>query len=339
MSKILVLGAFCYRDNKLDGQTIKTRNVYELVKAHEKSVAIYDTSEFRYSKWSLLKMFYLVCTAKTLLYLPAHNNIKYIFPFIFVLAKLFRTKIYYIQIGGWLNVFLQNKPIHTWMFSKVDAILAETKYMKSRLEEDYGFRNVILFNNFRITDFKPTSHHEDGTLRCVFMARVQKKKGLDMLFALANYIEVNKLAITIDVFGQVSEEDKDYFFNNIKLHPTMVYKGALLPTDIYTTIEKYDVMLLPTHYFTEGLPGTILDAYISGIPVIATKWRHATEFIDNGQTGFIVPFKDGQDELNKMVTYLLSHEVVLKDMKNNAYKRSLDFGYKKAWDVLKGILN
>ena len=339
MSKILVLGAFCYRDNKLDGQTIKTRNVYELVKAHEKSVTIYDTSEFKYSKWSLLKMFYLVCTAKILLYLPAHNNIKYIFPFVFVLAKLFRTKIYYIQIGGWLNVFLQNKPIHTWMFSKIDAILAETKYMKSRLEEDYGFRNVTLFDNFRITDFTPTIHHEDGALRCVFMARVQKKKGLDMLFALADYIEANKLAITIDVFGQVSEEDKDYFFNNIKLHSNMAYKEALQPTDIYTTIEKYDVMLLPTHYFTEGLPGTILDAYISGIPVIATKWRHATEFIDNTQTGFIVPFEDGQDELNKMVTYLLTHEVVLKEMKNKAYKRSLDFGYKKAWNVLKGILN
>lgn len=339
MSKILVLGAFGYRDNKLDGQTIKTRNVYELVKTNEKSVVFYDTLDFKYSKWSLLKMFYLVCTAKTLLYLPAHNNIKYIFPFIFILAKLFRTKICYIQIGGWLNVFLQNKPMHAWMFSKVNKVLAETKYMKSRLEEEYGFKNVSLFNNFRITAFKPTIHHEDGTLKCVFMARVQKKKGLDMLFSLADYIEANKLTITIDVFGQVSEEDKDYFFDNVKLHPNMSYRGALQPSDIYTTIEKYDVMLLPTHYFTEGLPGTILDAYISGIPVIVTKWRHATEFIDNGQTGFIVPFEEGQDELNKTVTYLLTHETVLKEMKKKAYIKSLEYGYKNAWKVLNRILN
>ena len=337
--KILLLGAFGYRANKLDGQTIKTRNVYELVKAHEKSVVYYDTLEFKYSKWSLLKMFYWVCTAQTLLYLPAQNNIKYIFPFVFILAKLFRTKICYIQIGGWLNVFLQNKPIHAWMFSKLDDILAETKYMRSRLEEDYGFKNVSLFNNFRITDFKPTIHHEDEALKCVFMARVQKKKGLDMLFALADYIEANKLRITIDIFGQVSEEDKDYFFDHINLHPSMAYNGALQPTEIYTTIENYDVMLLPTHYFTEGLPGTILDAYISGIPVIATKWRHALEFIDNGQTGIVIPFEDGQDEFNKAVTYLLAHESVLREMKNKAYEKSLDFGYKKAWDVLSRVVN
>lgn len=339
MSKFLVLGAFCYRENQLDGQTVKTRNVYELIKAHEKSVNIYDTSEFKYSKWSLLKMFYLICKTKILLYLPAENNIKYIFPFIFFLAKIFRTNICYIQIGGWLNDFLQYKPIHAWMFSKVDKVLAETKYMKSKLEEDYGFKNVSLFNNFRITDFKPTIHHKDGVLKCVFMARVQKEKGLDMLFALAHYVEVNKLKITIDIFGQVSEEDKDYFFNNIKLHSNVAYNGALQPTDIYETIEKYDVMLLPTHYFTEGLPGTILDAYFFGIPVIVTKWRHATEFVDQGQTGFIVPFEGGQDELNEKVTYLLTHETVLKGMKNKAYRRSLEYGYKNAWNVLGGILN
>ena len=339
MSKILVLGAFCYRDNKLDGQTIKTRNVYELIKAHESSVFYYDTSEFKYSKWSLLKMFYLICTIKVLIYLPAQNNINYMFPFIFLLAKLFRTKICYIQIGGWLNVFLKNKPLHAWMFTKVEHVLAETRYMKLRLEEDFDFKNVALFNNFRITDFKPTIHHVDGTLKCVFMARVQKKKGLDMLFALADYIEANKLMITIDIFGQVSEEDKDYFFNNVQLHSNMKYNGALQPTDIYATIENFDVMLLPTHYFTEGLPGTILDAYISGIPVIATKWRHATEFIDDGKTGLIVPFENGQDELNKTVTYLLTHEPILKEMKRKAYIRSLDFGYKKAWEALEDIVN
>lgn len=30
-------------------------------------------------------------------------------------------------------------------------------------------------------------------------------------------------------------------------------------------------MLLPTHYYTKGLPCSIVDAYIAGIPVIATE--------------------------------------------------------------------
>lgn len=38
-------------------------------------------------------------------------------------------------------------------------------------------------------------------------------------------------------------------------------------------------MLLPTHYYTEGLPGSVLDAYMSGIPIIVSRWKHASEFV------------------------------------------------------------
>ena len=31
MNKVLVIGAFGYENNQLDGQTIKTRNVYNLL--------------------------------------------------------------------------------------------------------------------------------------------------------------------------------------------------------------------------------------------------------------------------------------------------------------------
>jgi len=46
-------------------------------------------------------------------------------------------------------------------------------------------------------------------------------------------------------------------------------------------------LLFPTYYEGEGFPGTIIDAFSSGLPAIATDWRYNSELISNGETGFI----------------------------------------------------
>lgn len=94
---------------------------------------------------------------------------------------------------------------------------------------------------------------------------------------------------------------------------------------------------MPTHYFTEGLPGSIVDAYISGIPVIVTRWKHATEFVDDGETGFIVPFENGQEELNQKVKILFDFPEILNAMKIKAKNRSYDFSAQHAKILMRNI--
>ena len=75
---------------------------------------------------------------------------------------------------------------------------------------------------------------------------------------------------------------------------------AFLSQEIISrTLVNYDLMLFPTRYYTEGLPGTIIDAYIANLPVIATEWKHAREFIKDGETGFIVRFDNCQKNLTQ----------------------------------------
>ena len=44
-------------------------------------------------------------------------------------------------------------------------------------------------------------------------------------------------------------------------------------------------MLFPTHFYTEGIPGSIIDAYAAGIPVISAKWESFDDVISEGHTG------------------------------------------------------
>ena len=109
--KVLVLGYFGYETNQIDGQTIKTRDVYTLLKnSSNEEVSYFDTQSFQKSKFKLLSLLLALIKADIVFYLPAQNNLKFIFPVVYLISKLSSTKINYLVVGGWLVEFLKNKP-------------------------------------------------------------------------------------------------------------------------------------------------------------------------------------------------------------------------------------
>ncbi len=335
-NNILVLGYFGYRTNRLDGQIVKTRNVYRLLQENAfGNLDYFDTEEFRYNIFSVFAMFWKVCRSNKLVYLPAHNNLKYIFPFIYVLSVVCRFEILYLIVGGWLKEYLSNKPMHRNMLKRVKGLFTETHLLKQELEESYQYKNVSIFFNFRFIDFSPERHIYQKGLKLVFFARINQMKGLDVIFLMAEYIKKNYNDITIDFYGHIYEPDKDYFYSHIDKYSFIQYKGVLETQDIHKTLEQYDVLLLPTHYFTEGLPGSILDAYIAGIPVIVTKWKYATEFVEDQKTGYIIPFEDGLEDLYNDVDLLYNNNKLLDEMKANAFNKRTEFSSDSAWSILK----
>lgn len=337
--KLLVLGYYGYRTNQLDGQTVKTRDVYRLAKEQlsDYEVDYFDTQELQGNKLLVLRMFGKVMRCNTLFYLPAHNNLRVFFPIIFILSVICRFDIHYFVVGGWLREFLTHLPLHRFMLGRIKGIHAETKRLRRELEEYYHFENVDIFPNFRFFKYNPLPS-ESTKLRIVFMARIMKQKGLDWIFDLAGFIAANgwQDRYSITFYGPITEEDKSYFEEHIEKYKFAEYKGTLQPNEIHETLSQYDVMLLPTHFYTEGLPGSVVDAYISGIPVIATEWKHAREFVDDGKSGYIVAFDDGKQQMIDRVVMLEKDRTLLKQLKKNALVRRLDFAPPKLEILLGG---
>jgi glycosyltransferase involved in cell wall biosynthesis len=75
--------------------------------------------------------------------------------------------------------------------------------------------------------------------------------------------------------------------------------------------------------------------YISGLPVIVTYWKHATEFVEDGKSGFIVPFEDGEELFIKRVTQLEANRDKLMSMKSYAAKKSKEFSPPELRDFIK----
>lgn len=327
MGKILVSGAFGYSENSLDGQTVKTRDVYRLFKEqHSEDVDFFDTSDLKKEKIYILKMIWKIVNCKKLVYLPAQNNIKYFFPVIYILSVIFRFKIHYFVVGGWLREFVTHLPIHRWMLGRIAGIHVETNRLLNELKEYYKYENVDLFPNFRFFEFDP-ERFESERLRIVFMDCVIKENGLDWIFYLADYMEQNGLGdkISISIFGPLVEDTRIVLENEIGKYAFVKYKGVLEPSEVHKTLCQYDVLLMPTCSFAEGVPGSVVDAYFSGIPVIVKEWKHAHEYVDNGESGFIIPYENGPDSMVEIVLCLYGDRSLLHKLQANALRKRMDF--------------
>lgn len=343
--KILVLGYFGNISNKLDGQTVKTRSIYELLRNKSSDeILFFDTEILKFNKFKFVNLIKQLCFCHRLVYLPAHGNLKYLFPFLYFFSLLFRFQIIYIVIGGWLVEYLKSKPLHRYLLKRIKVICPETKRMKLDLENNYSFQNIVILPNFRKNySIKNTLNYNVNTekkLRLVFMARIQQMKGLDYIKDLAEYIiqEKREDMFMLDFYGQIDKSDNLYFKDLITKYSFLHYKGALLPQEIYTTLSQYDLLVLPTHYYTEGLPGSILDAYIAGIPVLVTKWKHACEFVEDNITGFIIPFNDSQKDFIRIIDELILDKSKLALMKIAAKKKSYSYSEGNVWNIIYNLL-
>ena len=176
-SNYLVLGFFGYSTNQLCGQSVKTRNIYELLNLKKDEIGkitYFDTQQFKKNKLWVIVMFWKILISDRLVYLPAQNSFTYLFPLIFVLSKLRGIKITHVVVGSWLDNYLENKCIYRFMLSKIQVSLPQTKQLVETLKCDYNLTNVQQLNNFRLNSFVPKFKIKNNSFKIVFMARINK---------------------------------------------------------------------------------------------------------------------------------------------------------------------
>lgn len=335
-SEIYIFGYFGYVTDKLDGQTVKTRMVKRLFE--EKlggEVPYFDTEIIKSNKFSLLWALFQIIKAKYVIYLPAQNSLKQFFNPLYFLSQLFRFKIYYFVIGGWLPQFISTNKNIKKKLRKISRIYVETKTLEKLLKNE-NFINIDWFPNFRFRERVTFNKIESEKLRIVFLSRVTKKKGIDLIFWFLKSIAESKFIekVQIDFYGPVDEHDKDYFYGQLKSNKSVNYRGIVEPGSVQKLLAGYDLLVLPTRYEGEGCPGIIIDAYFAGLPVLSTNWKYNSEFVINGETGYLFDPAD-KTKFRDILLSLIVNKSCLKEMRYNAMAFSKKFDSENAWGIIK----
>lgn len=332
MKKVCVIGHFAFGENLANGQTLKTKSFCDgFVSAFgENEVMKIDS---RGGIKTLVKAPFQCVKAlkhaKNVIIFPAHNGVRVYAPLLAFLRKFHKeTKIFYSVVGGWLPELIKKRKRLAKSLKKFDGIFVETEYLVSALKAE-GFDNVKKVPNFRPEppiDESEAVYPEKPYPFATF-SRVTRKKGIEEAINAVKTVNAKKgeTVCTLDIYGAVDDGEEEWF-NKLRAEfpPFVAYKGAVNGDDAPRILKNYYALLLPTRYYTEGIPGAIEDAYLAAVPVIATAWQSATDIIDDGETGYITPFGDEAAFIEK-VEYAAEHYEEFTAMKKRALAKSAEF--------------
>ena len=330
MRKIAIIGHFGFGLDCLDGQTVKTKILAEELENQvgEEQVLKIDThggikSLFK-APFQVLKA---LKNAKNIIILPAHNGLKVYAPLLNFFRKFYKQrKLHYVVIGGWLASFLKNKKGLTKTLKKFDGIYVETASMNRDLDE-LGFQNVSVMPNCKklnVLEKEQLVYADEQPYKLCTFSRVMKEKGIEDAINSVKVIneKYSKTVFALDIYGPIDKDQIEWFDNLQKEFPEYVRYGGLVPFDKSVEVLKdYFALLFPTRFFTEGIPGTIIDAYAAGIPVISAKWQSFADILEDGVTGMGYEFGN-ENALTDILLYTLQNPDKVNALKENCIKEA-----------------
>jgi glycosyltransferase involved in cell wall biosynthesis len=334
MKKASVIGHFAVGLTYLDGQTIKTKIVTEELKNSfgDDSIDIYDTHG---GVKTLLKAPMVVWRAfsksKNVIILPAHKGLRVFGRLLPLFRRFFKDrKIHYVVIGGWLPRKLEKEKGLAKSLKKFDGIYVETETMRKALS-DMGFNNILIMPNCKqLTALNESELIYQGSAPyklCTF-SRVNKEKGIETAIDAVGKVNdtLGYQAYTLDIYGPIDPMQTQWFdeLKTSKFANGIQYCGCVSADKSVEVLKNYFALLFPTHYPTEGIPGTIIDAYAAGVPVISAKWQSFGDVVEDGVTGIGYEF-DSKEALESALMNSLNHIETLNGMKVNCLKKSLEY--------------
>lgn len=342
--KVSIIGYLAKQKPLFDGQTVKTKQLASVI--HEQlsdaKIGELDMQGMRKSPVSFFWNFFKLCrNSENVIILPAHGALL-LFPLLCLLFRGKNTKLIYDVIGGWLPNYIEKYSYLKPILKKFDQIWVETTVMKKALEEK-GFNNLIIVPNFKnlsVLEEEELNIDISSPIRLCIFSRIMEMKGIDdAVNAVAEIIKMESNCFSLDIYGQIDPSYTEHFSELQQTFPINIrYCGCVDATRSTEILREYDALLFPTKFPTEGLPGTLIDAYSAGLPVISAKWNSFSDFVEDGKTG-IGYAQCNYNELVETLHRIKDNPSMLISMKKNCLKKAKEYSAETVGKQIYLLLN
>lgn len=174
--------------------------------------------------------------------------------------------------------------------------------LRSIIERRYGDtdgRDFVLPMVFGLERFSQPDSKPRETKRILFVGRLMEVKGVDILIkAFGKFLEHDSLSdYALDIVGDGPELDSlQQLSRQEQVEEKVTFHGSKQKNEIAGFYRNADLFILPSRTTAlgekEGLGLVVLEAMMSGVPVIGTNCGGIKETIEHGKTGIIVPEND-----------------------------------------------
>ncbi len=314
--------------NGLGGQAEKTRTLYEIL--NEEFGYIKKIDVFEKKPHQIFRQIWLgFCECDQIIVILSSPGYFKIQPFLVLLKRLTNTKVYEFVIGGIRQEYLQGKKNRIQREHCIEMIYVETAHMVDEYKK-LGLKNVVCIPNFKRIYNKADVKNQDinliekriqmeGLRLCTF-SRIDREKGIDTAIEITTLIKKKTdIKVSLSIIGPIEKGYEESFWRLIKDSDSerIKYVGAVPSAAAVETLKDYDVLLFPTHWKTEGFPGTFIDAMAAGLLVFATDRMNFRDIVKDGYNGWLIDEWSVDTYVHKIMQLVQKPELLLK-MKHNA---------------------
>lgn len=337
--KIIFIGAIDMGNVATNGETMKNQLLLRRFEDIYDEVIAIDANNWRKRPWCFVQILWsLLWNGNAPVVISASNAASKLFDFLYYIPL--KKNVTNWVIGGSLPMRLKDGVYNFTSLANLNRIIVEGECMVAELQE-MGLNNVVRVPNFKPNEYTPNiSVKKDGEkYRFLFLSRIHPDKGIQEIVEACK--ELNLAGYNnqyeIDFYGAFEKGYESTFHQQTSECENIHYKGFLnlMNNDGYKSLSQYDTLLFPSYWKGEGFPGIVIDAYIAGLPIIASDWNMNKEVIEDGKTGFIIPTHDVHSLAQKMKE-IIDGQVDLYKMRCHCAEQAQLYDYRNV--VTKDLL-
>lgn len=183
--------------------------------------------------------------------------------------------------GEYMGYSVQELPL---AYRPGDIITTDNLASKELWTKHFGFISKDILVHHQLFDCSqivlPSPTTKDG-ISILWAAHIRPEKNPEILPIIAKALQADK--ITIDCYGLFSsqnwEDEENPLDTNI---PNLQYKGPYQNFFKDIDISKYDLFLYTSH--ADGTPNVIIEAALTGLPIVASKIGGIPDALENKAT-------------------------------------------------------
>jgi glycosyltransferase involved in cell wall biosynthesis len=172
------------------------------------------------------------------------------------------------------------------------------------------------------------SDEDDREFRICSVSRLVKRKSLETILEAVSLLKDP----TVHYYAAGTGDQKDHLANmakQLRIEGQVHFMGRVESVPSFFREVRPHVFVLVSHH--EGFGVAYLEAMACGLPVIAGDQGGQTDFIVNGENGYIVPVGDAR-ALAERIRFLKENPAIRKQQAASAYVKAQEFYPSKVAD-------
>jgi len=218
------------------------------------------------------------------------------------------------------------------MYNKLDKIIAISTASKKDIVRTFNLdeKHIVVINDpIDISKIKELERErltleEEKILQnsIIFVGRFAKQKGIEFIPKIFDSLKKQIPDINLVLVGD--GEEKNTLLDEIKkrkLKDVYIFPFSKNP---FKYMSRAKVLILTS--YEEGLGRVVVESFVCGTPVVAfvNEFSGHVDIIDYGKNGFLVPFGD-IDQFVEKVRILLENKDLRKKFSKNAVEKAKEF--------------